>query len=410
MQTFSARFFALFRSFLYLLNLLQKTAGKILPLKFLQTKFKYFAFFFSLVFYLVNPTAVAADYLKVNAPAEIFVETPFEVSLDISAQANSDYFVKARIGKEISKLKNGQTFSESKGVWLSDTVSWTSFPSFTTDSSGHYSGKIKVQASKNSELGQNLLVIRTRDGNGKLTDSPAYSVNILSTEQAPVPAKPEPVVVKTAEPILNEFMPQPPTSSKEWVEIKNKGEGSIDLSGWKIDDEPGKSSPQIIDQGTLLAPGGFLVVTLQSSKLNDLADSVRLLKPDDTVVESYTYNETVRGQSWAKDSGGNWILTSITTPGTENPNFQTASPVATPKPQVPVAKTSPETTSQIVNKLPQVLGTSSAKLASVSASFIKKDNSAFAFGLISLGGLFILGSGIFLIKRKQKSGQSELSD
>ncbi len=418
MQSISARFIAQNKLTFYNIQLLRKRVVKILPFKFLQTKVKYLTVLLSFITYLVNPTLVAADFLKVTTPANIYLETPFEINLEISLQPNSSYFVKARIGKEASSLRNAQTYSETKGVWLSDSVSWTSFPSFTTDANGHWVGKIKAQTSKNAEIGSNLLVIRTRSSSNALTDSPAYTINIeAGQKEEPKPAVVSPPVVQIGEPILNEFMPQPETGNKEWVEIKNKGKGAADLSGWKIDDEAGKSTPQILDQGSVIQPGGFLVVTLQSSKLNDLTDSVRLLKPDDSVVESYTYNETVRGQSWAKDTNGNWFLTTVVTPNAENyiPSVSTSNQTK-PSSQKPVSNqvnSNPDenSTPKTPNKLPQVLATSEAKIATVSASFSKKSQAnPFTTPLVILGTLLVLGSGVLVIKRKRKSGQSEISD
>ncbi len=413
MQSLAARFFAECKLAFYKTKLLRKRVVKILPFKFLQTKLKYLTVLFSFLIYLVNPTLVAADFLKVTSPTDILLETPFEINLEITAQPNTDYYVKARIGADTSNLRQGQTLHKDKGVWLSDSVAWTSFPKFSTDQNGLWVGKIQAQASKNAKVGPNFLVIRIKPATGTHTDSAAYSINISPAQKV----EPSPTIVQVGEPILNEFMPQPETGNKEWVEIKNKGAGAADLSGWKIDDEAGKSTPQILEQGTVIQPGGFLVITLQSPKLNDLTDSVRLLKPDDSVVENYTYAETVRGQSFAKDTNGGWFLTAVTTPNAENPlpqganvpsQSETINKTAGSKQSNPKTET---TTKTQVNKLPQVLSTSEAKIATVSASFSKKNSDqSLTLPLIILGSLLILGSGVFLVKKKMKSGQSEISD
>src|SRR5690554_1149048 len=123
-----------------------------------------------ILFYLVTPTAVAADFLKITAPAEITKEESFEVNLEISAQAGTTYSVKARLGSEPNQLTKAQTFSEGKNVWLSDSVSWSSFPKFTTDNNGMWIGTIKVRTSDKVTLGQNYLVIRIRNENGSTVD------------------------------------------------------------------------------------------------------------------------------------------------------------------------------------------------------------------------------------------------
>ncbi len=381
---------------------------------------RYFALLLVFAVYVANPAMVAADFLKVISPAEILVDTPFEVNLEISAQPNTSYFVKARLGNETNQLRFGQTLNETKNIWLSDSVSWQDFPQFSTDSNGAWIGKIHAKSASNAHFGSNYLVIRIHSQAGTNTDSATYSVT-LGEEQKLPPTTPKPVVVSTGNPILNEFMPQPQTGSKEWLEIKNKGTAVADLSGWKVDDEAGKSSPQVIATGTVIQPGGFLVVTFDSPKLNDLTDSVRLLKPDDSVVENYTYPNTERGQTWSKDSQGNWFLTNIISPNAENANPPSAvapqttnatnKSLTTNKSTTDQAKPSEITETAVGNKLPSVLAAKDKKIATVSASFsIKKSNSGTFLPLIALGSLMILGAGIFLIKKKMKSGQSENSD
>lgn len=288
-------------------------------LKFFTSKIKYLTILLFFVIYLVNPSLVAADFLKVTAPAEIYLDTSFEINLEISAKANTKYFVKARLGSNPSSLRAGQTLNENKNIWLSDTVSWESFPSFETNNDGLWIGRIFAKVSKNAALGDNFLIIRIHSQNDNI-DSAAYSLIVKEAPKQETKPQSTVVIEEKGEPILNEFLPQPKTGNKEWVEIKNKGVGNANLSGWKIDDEPGKSSPQVIPSGTIIPPGGFFVVTFSSPKLNDLADSVRLLKPDDTVVESYSYKNSVKGQSFAKDVKGNWFLTASTTPNAPNPS------------------------------------------------------------------------------------------
>lgn len=401
MQTISARFFASVPKLL-----LRKGAVIILPFKFFATKIKYLTPLLALAVYLTNPTVVAADFLKVTTPADVWISTPFEINLDIAAQADTEYFLKARIGSDSSDLRDGQTLNEDNGVWLSDSVSWTSFPHFSTDQNGHWVGKLKAQASDKTKLGANFLVIRIHSASGTSIDSASYSINVLAQQKVDPPQP----VVQVGEPILNEFVPQPQTGGNEWVEIKNKGDGPIDLSGWKVDDQEGGSSPQTIDNGIKVPAGGFFVVTFQNPKLNDLTDSVRLLKPDNSVVESYTYNQTIRGQSWSKDSSGNWFLTDHTTPNAENyvPVVSTTSTNTQPAKTVSNQTNSSQTENSLTNtenKLPQVLATSSAKIATVSASFEKNKSNTVALPLIILGILSLVGAGGFLIKKKMKSGR-----
>ena len=283
-------------------------------------------------------------------------------------------------------------------------------PDFSSPYREHYTNR----TSYNPQLTNGIWYWRVKAKDTNNTWSPWSEVWNFTVDQNGILPPP---VVQVGEPILNEFLPQPETGGKEWVEIKNKGTAVADLSGWKVDDQEGGSTPQVLPNNTLIQPGGFLVVTFQSPKLNDLADSVRLLKPDDSVVESYTYNQTIRGQSWSKDTNGNWFLTAAITPGAENSlppvaNTTTANP---PTQKATTKQTTSNTadtpTAEISNRLPKVLATSEAKIATVSASFNdKKTESPLTLPLVILGSLFVIGSGGFLIKKKMKSGQPENSD
>lgn len=330
-----------------------------------------FAFsIFSLLTFFINPLfvgSVEADYLKVDVPSEVFQNEQFSSAIEISAKPNSIYFLKARIGQNQSEMTKGQTLDEASGVWLSDSVNWERFPKFQTDGDGRWVGSLKVRTSQSSSLGQNLFVIRIKStADGSTKDSEPYQISLL---EAPAPA-PEAIVEEKGDPILNEFLPSP-ISGSEWVEIKNKGTGKIDLGGWLIDDEEGKSSPFEIPANTIVEPNGFYVAYFSSAKLNDLEDSVRLLKPDGTVVEEYRYQSPEKGKSFTKDSGGNWFKTAEITPGTTNPNPPNVSTAGNEneKSQILAEKTESEEES-LNTSLPKLTtSTESAKIATVSGSF-----------------------------------------
>jgi hypothetical protein len=257
-------------------------------------------------------------------------------------------------------------------------------------------------------VGSNFIAVRIRKTVTTTTYDSDNKTITINAKPLPPPSQ------LTGSPILNEFLPQPETGGKEWVEIKNIGSETADLSGWQIDDEEGKSTPEVLATGTILAPNGFLVVTFSSSKLNDSTDSVRLLKPDDSVVESFTYANTEKGKSWAKDSRGSWFLTAAISPNAQNPDLpkptiaqpaNTTTKVSNTKPTPSIATISANS----VNQLPNVLGAKDEKTPTVSSNFSdKKSNSTIFFPLIIFGFLLIAGSGIYLVKKK--SGRSENSD
>ena len=111
-------------------------------------------------------------------------------------------------------------------------------------------------------------------------------------------------------------MPNPDGGS-EWAEVYNPNNFAVDAGGWKIDDVEGASSPYTVENGTEIGPKNYRVFSF-SSKLNNSGDTIRLLDPQGKVIESYTYKESTKAASFAKNSSGAWQLTLTPTPGSPN--------------------------------------------------------------------------------------------
>ncbi|MBI5045062.1 MAG: lamin tail domain-containing protein [Candidatus Levybacteria bacterium] len=87
--------------------------------------------------------------------------------------------------------------------------------------------------------------------------------------------------------IINEFQIEPAGSS-QWVELYNKGDSSLDISGWTVGDAANHS---IILSG-VLDPHECLSFTSGSFHFNTAsADGVRLIK-DDAIIDSYDYEKS----------------------------------------------------------------------------------------------------------------------
>lgn len=125
-----------------------------------------------------------------------------------------------------------------------------------------------------------------------------------------------------ASPIINEVYPNQITSEKEWIEIYNDSEKIIDLNDWKLMDTV--SSPSIIfefknieiDNWTL-EPYKFLVIELESNKLNNSGDTVQLLNSNNEIIDQFEYFISQQAKSFSKINQSNQstyeiILTSPT--------------------------------------------------------------------------------------------------
>lgn len=148
-----------------------------------------------------------------------------------------------------------------------------------------------------------------------VTPTPTPSSTPTPTPTSSPTPTPTPVVYPSGI-YLTEFMPNSNSGEKEWVEIYNSNSSSVELTDWKIDDKEGGSSPQDFT-ATLLAQT-YKQLLLSSNKFNNDSDTVRILRPNLTVADSYSYSGSHKGTSWAKNNSGDWFETSEITPDGSN--------------------------------------------------------------------------------------------
>ncbi|WP_160317074.1 lamin tail domain-containing protein, partial [Ardenticatena maritima] len=85
--------------------------------------------------------------------------------------------------------------------------------------------------------------------------------------------------------VLNEILPAPSAvdwdgdgvanAQDEWIELANLGATPLDLTSWQLDDAEGGSAPYTFPPGSLIPPGGFLLLfrTQTGLALNNDGDS-----------------------------------------------------------------------------------------------------------------------------------------
>jgi hypothetical protein len=186
----------------------------------------------------------------------------------------------------------------------------------------------------------------THDRNGNLVKgTPGYANWAISVTATPSPT---PIVFRTATPFggsgssasppaliaINEFVPRPGhdwnndgivNTGDEYIELLNHGNISVNLSGYRLDDEANiGSNPYTISSFTL-DPGERIVFygSQTGLLLSDGGDGVRLLKPNGQLMDAYNY--TIVGfpdQSFCRlpDNGGadDWNENCFPTPGLKN--------------------------------------------------------------------------------------------
>lgn len=93
-----------------------------------------------------------------------------------------------------------------------------------------------------------------------------------ATPDAASPGEPDPVTLE-ADVVVSELMVDRPGSAEEWVELTNRGDAAVDLSGWQLRDAVGFVFPD----GTTLAPGAALVVAADAAALRAAEPGVDVL-------------------------------------------------------------------------------------------------------------------------------------
>lgn len=98
---------------------------------------------------------------------------------------------------------------------------------------------------------------------------------------------------------LSEIMINPDTDQKEWVEIYNNNDFSVDLTNWYVDDlENSGSSPKSFS--LTLAAKSYGIIQLSSSIFNNDADIVRLLDFNKQEKDSFEYANSEKAKTWGK--------------------------------------------------------------------------------------------------------------
>lgn len=149
---------------------------------------------------------------------------------------------------------------------------------------------------------------------------------------APTPlaaASPEPSPVLIVQPVENypdgivfsEVLasPEGADDTEEWIEIYNQNGFEIDLSGWKIEDAVGKTTPYILPDGTKISQSGFLILKRPETKitLNNDGDGLNLFSPAGEKKDTVSYEKAPLDQSYNLTSKG-WAWSNKITPGAPN--------------------------------------------------------------------------------------------
>ncbi len=181
------------------------------------------------------------------------------------------------------------------------------------------------------------------------TPSPTPATTLTATPTSTIENTPSLTPAYTV--VINEFLPAPAghvdwdgdgraTHRDEWIELYNPNPISVDLGGWRLDDERGGSPPWNIPARTFIRPRGFLVFYRRTTGLvlNDGGDAVRLMRPDGRLVDQVRYVAMLPDDafSWSRlaDGAPGWTHGYPPSPGRPN-RAATPPPPPTPVPLAP---------------------------------------------------------------------------
>lgn len=149
----------------------------------------------------------------------------------------------------------------------------------------------------------------------------------------PTPGQPEPgTSTVTGDVSFNEIFPDAVGNDSsswpdgEWIELKNTGNISVDLTNWKLTAGPrtfSLSADQLpLRNDAMLNPGEIALVAINGSQgfylRNTNPDTIELRDHTNQIISSMTYNQSTEGESiWMWQ--GDWSQAPWPTPGMPNP-------------------------------------------------------------------------------------------
>lgn len=131
--------------------------------------------------------------------------------------------------------------------------------------------------------------------------------------------------------VINEIMCDPPSTSRngEYVELYNRGDSSVDLSGWEFVDGFRFEFPE----GTMLGAGGYLVVAVDPANIDgdnvigsasgSLSNGGELLRLEDGLGNLADQVDYRTGGEWSELTNGNGSSLELIHPDMDN-DFSTA--------------------------------------------------------------------------------------
>jgi hypothetical protein len=192
--------------------------------------------------------------------------------------------------------------------------------------------------------GQNTLLIRGIDYNGAAVAGASSTVNV---DNPYVSGWPTLRITEWLAENDGAFRDPADNDSEDWFEIYNPTASVVDLSGWKLTDDPVSATPFIVPNGWSIPAGGYLLVWADnesaqntasptagsqlhvSFRLSNTGDTIQLSAPDGHVIDSVSFGPQVANRSEGRfpESSVTWGGLTLPTPASPNVRTSLALPV-----------------------------------------------------------------------------------
>ncbi len=126
--------------------------------------------------------------------------------------------------------------------------------------------------------------------------------------------------------IITEVLPSPSgqDEEEEWIELLNQDTRQINLTGWKLTDQAGRTKTYSFEEKVSIESGTFIVLSRRQTgiTLNNEGDGLYLMAPNGKIADRMDYGKAPMGKSYALIDG-DWMWNSSPTPGGKNVNIPT---------------------------------------------------------------------------------------
>ncbi len=234
---------------------------------------------------------------------EIDSHSSYLITASIKSDVPSTEKALIRIAWYESKDASGSQYSTNDSPFISINNQWqrvefTASPPKETIQSA----KIRLLVANGSAYFDDILF------EAYVLPSPTPTI-VIPTPTENLIFSPSPTIQSTPTPSLNlisyenifisEVMVNPSNGEKEWIEVYNNNDFSVDIIDWFIDDvENSGGSPKKFSLSIL--PKSYAIVELAISIFNNDGDVVRLLDFNKVEKDGFEYQGSEKGKSWGR--------------------------------------------------------------------------------------------------------------